>query len=61
MPARLHLFCLQEGSRQSHCAQGKSGRRRDTHPPACLPPHCLPALSKLGLPRNFVAVDHFVK
>ena len=24
-------------------------------------PHCLPALSKLGLPRNFVAVDHFVK
>ena len=32
------------------------------HTPSCLPPpHCLPALSKLGLPRNFVAVDHFVK
>lgn len=58
---RLCLFCLQEGSQQSHRVQGKRGRRWDTHPPACLHPHCLPAFSKLGLPSNFVAVDHFVK
>ena len=58
---RLCLFCLQEGSQQNHRVQGKRGRRWDTHPPACLHPHCLPAFSKLGLPSNFVAVDHFVK
>ena len=61
MPAKASPFLPPGGVTAEPLCSGQE-QEAAGHTPSCLPPpDCLPALSKLGLPRNFVAVDHFVK